>query len=349
MRTLMLIFFSFHALNVWAQTPVAQGVFRLPFENGTDIFVSNSHDVHNNRLDLSAVGSNTVNLVAAARGTVRIVVDDNNTFCPREPASLIAQFDTNGNGSLSNAEYQATLTSATNTQVVLDTAASVCASYSGPSMCCMRGMEPEYSCTASGFPAATCSSGADGNGPNNYIWIEHENKEWSKYSHVQFNTAQVSVNEVVDAGQILGVEGDVGFATGPHVHFEIAALDSVNDIGATGFAVDDDTISGINIRHRVPFFCQEGLLIDNETVTAVQCDDLCGQAFGVVNGTVGGNSPALTQVSNELQVSASIEPGSGLSARAAQTIHINPGFHAEGGSFFAATIGDCDSPGGVGE
>ncbi len=349
MRRFLLIIFATYASSSWAQTPVAQGVYRLPFESGTEIFVSNSHEVHRNRLDMSAVGATPGNLVAAARGTVRVVVDDNNTFCPREPASLIAQFDTNGNGSLSDAEYQATLGSASAMQAVIDAATSVCASYSGPSMCCMRGMEPEYSCTVSGFPAATCSPGADGNGPNNYIWIEHENKEWSKYSHVQFNTAQVAVNEVVDAGQIIGTEGDVGFATGPHVHFEIANLDSVNDIGPTGFAVDDDSIAGINIRHRVPVFCQEGVLLDNETVTAVQCDDLCGQAFGTVNGSINGNAAVLKQVSNELQVSASISPGSGLSTRAAQAIYINPGFQADGGSFFAATIGNCDSPGGVGE
>ncbi len=68
---------------------------------------------------------------------------------------------------------------------------------------------------------------------NNYVWIEHPNGEWTKYTH--FQTGSVSAlghvpGAWVDAGDVLGLEGDVGQATAGdgvspafHLHFELAA------------------------------------------------------------------------------------------------------------------------------
>ena len=61
---------------------------------------------------------------------------------------------------------------------------------------------------------------------NNYVWIEHANGEWSKYSHMQQYTttgkAGLDVGDKVVAGQYLGDEGKVGCAWPAHLHFEIA-------------------------------------------------------------------------------------------------------------------------------
>ena len=345
-----------------AQTPVAQGVFRFPYEDDTEVRVSNSHDLHRNRLDLVGQGGGPYQIVAAAAGTVRRVVDNNNTFCPRPPASLagfnpnggVLPFDFDGDNRVSTAEMQQAIAlNPLNFTIIQAAATTVCASYTGASMCCMRGIEglvPPLPCVATGAPAAaTCTAGADGDGPNNYIWIEHENREWTKYTHMPLNGAQVSEGDAVDAGEVIATQGDVGIATGPHLHFHIAALDSVSDIGGTGFAVDDDGVAGINWRHRVPVFCQLGLLADEEIVTAVACDDLCSAVNRVVNVVINNSTARLIQVSNQITTTATIEPGSGFSARAGQRIVIQPGFHADGGSFFAATIGGCDEPGGIGE
>jgi hypothetical protein len=60
---------------------------------------------------------------------------------------------------------------------------------------------------------------------NNFVWIEHANGEWTKYTH--FETGSVTdldwhVGDHVDAGEPLGFEGDVGHANGEHLHFEVA-------------------------------------------------------------------------------------------------------------------------------
>lgn len=63
---------------------------------------------------------------------------------------------------------------------------------------------------------------------NNYVWIEHPNGEWSKYSHFRTGTVRIdngwSEGDLVEVGDVLGEEGNVGFAFGTHLHFEIAEL-----------------------------------------------------------------------------------------------------------------------------
>ncbi|MEQ1681364.1 MAG: M23 family metallopeptidase [Nitrospira sp.] len=60
---------------------------------------------------------------------------------------------------------------------------------------------------------------------NNFVWIEHANHEWSKYSHMQFGTtttkAKLKVGDKVSQGNYLGDQGDVGCAAPPHLHFQI--------------------------------------------------------------------------------------------------------------------------------
>jgi hypothetical protein len=66
-----------------------------------------------------------------------------------------------------------------------------------------------------------CSDAANDincSGCNNFVWIEHSNGEWTKYSH--FTTGSVTgaagldTNDCVVQGQFLGYEGDVGHTSG---------------------------------------------------------------------------------------------------------------------------------------
>jgi hypothetical protein len=62
---------------------------------------------------------------------------------------------------------------------------------------------------------------------NNYVWIEHPNGEWTKYTH--FATGSVTANgwqvdDTILVGQAIGAQSDVGSADGSHLHFEVAAI-----------------------------------------------------------------------------------------------------------------------------
>ncbi|WP_194408861.1 M23 family metallopeptidase [Microbacterium cremeum] len=72
---------------------------------------------------------------------------------------------------------------------------------------------------------------------NNYVWIEHPNGEYSKYSHLGTRTvsANWSEGDWIEAGEIIGLENDIGAAStaggGPgdrasHLHWEVAVPDT---------------------------------------------------------------------------------------------------------------------------
>ena len=58
-------------------------------------------------------------------------------------------------------------------------------------------------------------SGAYGN----EILINHKNGYYSRYAHL--NSINVSVGDIVEAGQMIGGAGNTGNSTGTHLHFEI--------------------------------------------------------------------------------------------------------------------------------
>ncbi|MCS7205518.1 MAG: M23 family metallopeptidase [Leptospiraceae bacterium] len=60
-------------------------------------------------------------------------------------------------------------------------------------------------------------------GYGNSIFIRHQNQYITIYAHNKVN--YVKVGEVVRQGQIIGEVGRTGYATGPHLHFEIRKWD----------------------------------------------------------------------------------------------------------------------------
>jgi murein DD-endopeptidase MepM/ murein hydrolase activator NlpD len=90
---------------------------------------------------------------------------------------------------------------------------------------------------------------------NNYVWISHENGEWTNYSHLARGSATrkagLKVGDMVKAGQYIGDEDAVGCAMLKHVHFEVAVPDSNMPIDEGGFLTDNAD----GKRERNPRFC----------------------------------------------------------------------------------------------
>lgn len=285
--------------------PVSEGVYRLPYADNTTVAFSNDHTSHPaslNRIDLTGAGGGPYTVVAAGAGWIRIIVENNDTTCPnQEPGTAIPTHDLDGDG----------VTTALENQQVQQAA---CGGYSGPSsFCCERHFEANGgNCPGAG----TCL-----NVPNNFVWMEHPNGEWTKYTHMQRGSigpgpdnngnpgAGRFLSEFINAGEALGIEGDVGIAGGPHVHFEVAVpnyFDTgpgnppatvANWFTAGGFLVNDgvlDDVDGdgtddLNQQNRIPVFCQLGFAINNtdaDPSTAGPCDDLCSTNTSQLAGTI---------------------------------------------------------------
>ncbi|MFY0601055.1 MAG: peptidoglycan DD-metalloendopeptidase family protein [Cyclobacteriaceae bacterium] len=66
-----------------------------------------------------------------------------------------------------------------------------------------------------GCPSENC------NPYNNYIIITHEDGSIADYSHLKKRGAKVKVGDQVKAGDIIGLSGATGWASGPHLHLEV--------------------------------------------------------------------------------------------------------------------------------
>ena len=61
----------------------------------------------------------------------------------------------------------------------------------------------------------------------NYVVVSHGSGNTTTYQHL--SKISVSVNQKVSQGQLLGVTGDTGVASGPHLHFEITENGQIVD------------------------------------------------------------------------------------------------------------------------
>lgn len=182
-------------------------IYRLPYQDGTDVRVWQDHLTHPPPIALDFAGRNddpTYRIVAARPGTVRFIRDEFSENCDPDVAQ----------------------------------------------------------CT------------------NNYVWIHHQpGDEWAKYSHIATGSATalppagagLSEGDAVVAGQLIGIEGNVGMATGAnngrHLHFEVVIPDDPNPAKPTGVVGD------FPYDARVPRFCwvPGTIAVMGETYTAGAC------------------------------------------------------------------------------
>lgn len=66
-----------------------------------------------------------------------------------------------------------------------------------------------------------------------WVLVQHGNGLTSLYAHL--SVIQVSAGQKVDARQKIGLSGNTGYSTGPHLHFTVYASDSVHITGPTEY------------------------------------------------------------------------------------------------------------------
>lgn len=75
---------------------------------------------------------------------------------------------------------------------------------------------------------------------NNWVLVYHSDGTFGKYMHIQKDGALVEVGDEVERGDPIAMSGNVGWSSGPHLHFEVylQRLESVKTV-RTNFLVDD--------------------------------------------------------------------------------------------------------------
>ena len=181
---------------------------------------------------------------------------------------------------------------------------------------------------------------------NNYVWIEHANSEWTKYTHFKQNSVTVSVNDTVCAGHILGYECWIG-ATTPaefrHLHFEVRRPnDPANPVidPAGGFMDANDGVHLIPVINTVTkhYMAQGDDLIASSS-TACTATNYTITSTTIASGNIKINmaSGTITTSTNDIN----FQNGSNGLFHAGTSVTLGPGFHAQAGTSFQARIGNC--------
>lgn len=56
---------------------------------------------------------------------------------------------------------------------------------------------------------------------NNYVTVYHEDGSFSSYAHLKQNGAKVKIGQIIKQGDVIGLSGNTGWSTGPHLHFVV--------------------------------------------------------------------------------------------------------------------------------
>lgn len=59
---------------------------------------------------------------------------------------------------------------------------------------------------------------------NNYVLVMHDDGSIADYSHLQKNGARVEVGDTITSGDLIGLSGSTGYASGPHLHLEVYVM-----------------------------------------------------------------------------------------------------------------------------
>lgn len=80
----------------------------------------------------------------------------------------------------------------------------------------------------------------------NYVMIRHSDGTYGCYEHLKQNGVLVRLGQMVSAGDAIGLSGNTGMSTGPHLHFEVfVPVDSKN---AKTIPVRFQTTTGVQER-----------------------------------------------------------------------------------------------------
>lgn len=180
---------------------------------------------------------------------------------------------------------------------------------------------------------------------NNYVIIEHPNGEFSGYTHMQVGSTSdqgIALNQWVNAGTPIGLEGTVGCSTGDHLHFEVSRpADVTNGFQSIGGFLNGELL--------IPVICgigtDESFFRAGNDYVAGPCNDNCVNLVTVENGLNNSEENVWRGdliVQTELDGGHVFANGSVSQFRALANIRIRPGFTIASGARFEAIITSCN-------
>jgi murein DD-endopeptidase MepM/ murein hydrolase activator NlpD len=89
---------------------------------------------------------------------------------------------------------------------------------------------------------------------NNFILIYHSDGTFSDYAHINTNSATVKPGDKVAKGQLIAKSGNIGWSTGPHLHFEVFKQEIIKrETLKTKFKINDGTEVPVYLEEKVKY------------------------------------------------------------------------------------------------
>ncbi len=77
----------------------------------------------------------------------------------------------------------------------------------------------------------------------NYVLIYHDDGTFASYVHLKKDGVLVEAGDHITAGQVIGISGNTGWSSGPHLHFEVYIPREGENVGVqTKFLIEDEKI-----------------------------------------------------------------------------------------------------------
>lgn len=117
----------------------------------------------------------------------------------------------------------------------------------------------------------------DHDGYGHYVVVSHPDGMETLYGHLQY--ALVAQGQSIYSGQPIGIGGNTGNSTGPHLHFETrlggVAIDPtlIFDFYRTGVFLYDDALTSTPNLHKTPVFTHQSKSLKNESTYIVRVGD----------------------------------------------------------------------------
>jgi len=79
----------------------------------------------------------------------------------------------------------------------------------------------------------------------NYITIEHDDKTFAQYYHLKKDGVRVQVGQRVSRGEFIGLSGNTGYSSGPHLHFGVYKVIKDTSLSSVSIPIEFKTKRGI--------------------------------------------------------------------------------------------------------
>lgn len=130
-----------------------------------------------------------------------------------------------------------------------------------------------------------------GHPAGNHVVLQTGDSAYIYLAHMQEGSVAVSIGDVVEAGQVLGLVGNSGNSTEPHLHIHAQSIQDFYDPAAIGIPLEfaNLMIDGVASEHVAP---AQGAMVEDANATPVSASSLVRQLKDVSRSVASASAPA---------------------------------------------------------